>query len=162
MVFGYYVNDPRPFGVLAFDERSRVVGIEEKPAVPKSNYAVTGLYFYPAGASEPAKTLRPSARGELEITALNRLYLDAGRLRVSLMGRGYTWMDAGTPDSLTESSAFVQMIHSRQGTEIAVPEEIAFRSGWIDAGALLRCAEKHANSQYGEHLLRVAQGKIPY
>lgn len=162
VVFGYYVNDPQRFGVLSFDGQSRVVDIEEKPLAPKSNYAVTGLYFYPTGVSDLARTLRPSARGELEITALNRLYLDRGRLNVSLMGRGYTWMDAGTPDSLTESSAFVQMIHSRQGIEIAVPEEIAFRSGWITAEDLLHSAENCAGSHYGDHLLRVAQGKIPY
>ncbi len=162
VVFGYYVKDPQRFGVLSFDAQSRVVDIEEKPAVPKSNYAVTGLYFYPAGVSEMAKKLRPSARGELEITALNRLYLAAGRLSVSLMGRGYTWMDAGTPDSLTDSSAFVQTIHNRQGIEIAVPEEIAYRNRWISAEDLLRSAERCANSQYGEHLFLVAHGKIPY
>lgn len=162
VVFGYYVNDPGRFGVVEFNEKEEIIGIEEKPDAPKSNYAVTGLYFYPPGVSEMAARVKPSSRGELEITTLNRMYLETGTLSVRLMGRGYTWMDAGTADSLTDISAFVQMIHKRQGIEISAPEEIAFRKGWIDRASLAASAEKYQYSSYGAYLKKVAEGKIPY
>ncbi|MBQ6421742.1 MAG: glucose-1-phosphate thymidylyltransferase RfbA [Clostridia bacterium] len=162
VVFGCYVNDPGRFGVLALDQEGKVADIEEKPKAPKSNYAVTGLYFYPPGVSDLAETLRPSARNELEITSLNRLYLRQGRLSVRLLGRGYTWMDVGTADSLTQASAFVQMLHARQDAVIAAPEEIAYRKGWISRAELTASAEKYVSSGYGAHLAEVAAGKIPY
>ena len=159
-VFGYYVKDPERFGVVGFDENDKVTSIEEKPQEPKSNYAVTGLYFYPAGVSEMAKRVRPSARGELEITDLNRLYLDEDKLDVQLMGRGYAWLDTGTVDSLLEAADFVQMIEKRQSIKISAPEEIAYRFGWISTEELLASAEKYGKSPYGEHLRAVADGKV--
>jgi glucose-1-phosphate thymidylyltransferase len=159
-VFGYYVPDPERFGVVAFDEEGRATSIEEKPKEPKSNYAVTGLYFYPAGVSDKAKEVKPSARGELEITTLNEMYLDEGRLDVQLLGRGFAWLDTGTMESLLEASEFVHMIETRQGVKISAPEEIAFRYGWIDKEGLLESAEKYGKSPYGQHLKAVAEGKV--
>lgn len=161
-VFGYYVNDPERFGVVAFDENGKVTSIEEKPRQPKSNYAVTGLYFYPAGVSARAKEVRPSARGELEITTLNEMYLKDGTLDVQLLGRGFAWLDTGTMDSLVEAADFVQMVEKRQGIKISAPEEIAYRNGWIDTEKLLESAEKYGKSPYGAHLKSVAQGRIRY
>lgn len=161
-VFGYYVNDPERFGVVAFDENGKVTSIEEKPQKPKSNYAVTGLYFYPTGVSARAKEVRPSARGELEITTLNEMYLKDGTLDVQLLGRGFAWLDTGTMDSLVEAADFVQMVEKRQGIKISAPEEIAYRNGWIDTEKLLESAEKYGKSPYGAHLKSVAQGRIRY
>ena len=161
-VFGYYVNDPERFGVVAFDEKGKVTSIEEKPRQPKSNYAVTGLYFYPAGVSAQAKEVQPSARGELEITTLNEMYLKDGTLDVQLLGRGFAWLDTGTMDSLVEAADFVQMVEKRQSIKISAPEEIAYRNSWIDTEKLLESAEKYGKSPYGAHLKAVAQGKIRY
>jgi len=159
-IFGYYVPDPERFGVVAFDEDGRVISIEEKPQKPKSNYAVTGLYFYPAGVSAKAREVRPSARGELEITTLNEMYLQDGKLDVQLLGRGFAWLDTGTMDSLIDAASFVQMIEKRQGITISAPEEIAFRYGWIDKEGLLYSAEKYGKSPYGQHLRAVAEGRV--
>ena len=161
-VFGYYVPDPERFGVVAFDESGRAISIEEKPKSPKSNYAVTGLYFYPAGVAEKAKQVKPSARGELEITTLNEMYLSDGLLDVQLLGRGFAWLDTGTMDSLAEATDFVKMIQNRQGIEISAPEEIAYKNGWITKDELLRSAEKYGKSPYGQHLKNVAEGKLVY
>ncbi len=161
-VFGYYVNDPERFGVVEFDERGQVVSIEEKPEVPKSNYAVTGLYFYPSGVSEKAKAVKPSARGELEITSLNEMYLKDKKLDVQLLGRGFAWLDTGTTDSLAEASNFVQMMQNRQGIQISALEEIAYKNGWIDKAELLESADRYGKSPYGMHLRKVAEGKIQY
>jgi len=161
-IFGYYVNDPERFGVVEFDENGKVISIEEKPKEPKSNYCVTGLYFYDNRVVQYAKKVKPSARGELEITDLNRMYLEDGSLNVQLLGRGYAWLDTGTMDSLIEAGKFVQMIEKRQGIKISAPEEIAYINGWIDKDCLLNSAEKYKNSPYGEHLKRVAMGKIRY
>ena len=161
-VFGYYVSDPERFGVVAFDENGKATFIEEKPSQPKSNYAVTGLYFYPAGVSARANQVKPSARGELEITTLNEMYLDDGLLDVQLLGRGFAWLDTGTMDSLAEATNFVQMIQNRQGIEISAPEEIAFINGWIGKDELIQSAEKYGKSPYGAHLKKVAEGKIKY
>ena len=161
-VFGYYVPDPERFGVVEFDKDGKAVSIEEKPKQPKSNYAVTGLYFYPAGVSQRAKEVRPSARGELEITTLNEMYLHDALLDVQLLGRGFAWLDTGTMDSLTDASSFVQMIQNRQGITISAPEEIAYKNGWIDREELLRSAERYGKSPYGHHLLKVAEGEIRY
>lgn len=159
-VFGYYVPDPERFGVVAFDENWKATSIEEKPKNPKSNYAVTGLYFYPAGVDKMAKEVKPSARGELEITTLNEMYLKEGKLDVQLLGRGFAWLDTGTMDSLVEAADFVQMIEKRQGIKISAPEEIAFRYGWVDKEGLLKSAEKYGKSPYGQHLKAVAEGKV--
>lgn len=159
-VFGYYVPDPERFGVVAFDENGQATCIEEKPAVPKSNYAVTGLYFYPAGVSAKANKVKPSARGELEITTLNEMYLNEGKLDVQLLGRGFAWLDTRTMDSLIEAASFVQMIEKRQGIKISAPEEIAYRYGWIDKEGLLNSAEKYGKSPYGQHLKAVAEGRV--
>ena len=159
-VFGYYVTDPERFGVVAFDETGKVTSIEEKPREPKSNYAVTGLYFYPAGVSDMAKAVKPSARGELEITTLNDMYLKKDLLDVQLLGRGFAWLDTGTMDSLVEAADFVQMVEKRQGIKISAPEEIAFRNGWIDREKLLESAERYRKSPYGLHLKAVATGKV--
>lgn len=159
-VFGYYVNDPERFGVVEFDETGRAVSIEEKPKEPKSNYAVTGLYFYPAGVSNKADNVRPSARGELEITTLNAMYLDESLLDVQLLGRGFAWLDTGTMDSLLDASNFVEMIQKRQSIVISAPEEIAYRNGWITKVHLLDSADRYGKSPYGKHLRSVAEGKI--
>ncbi len=159
-VFGYYVNDPERFGVVAFDGNGKATSIEEKPKNPKSNYAVTGLYFYPAGVSAKAKEVKPSARGELEITTLNEMYLQEDLLDVQLLGRGYAWLDTGTMDSLVEAAEFVQMIEKRQGVKISAPEEIAFRHGWISKEKLLESAARYGKSPYGQHLKNVADGKL--
>ena len=159
-VFGYYVNDPERFGVVEFDENWQAISIEEKPEHPKSNYAVTGLYFYPKGVSEKAATITPSARGELEITSLNELYLDEKRLDVQLLGRGFAWLDTGTMDSLADASDFVRVIQKRQGIQISAPEEVAYKNGWITKEKLLDSATKYGKSSYGQHLKNVAEGKI--
>ena len=159
-VFGYYVNDPERFGVVEFDDNWHAVSIEEKPEHPKSNYAVTGLYFYPAGVAEKAKTITPSARGELEITSLNELYLNDQNLDVQLLGRGFAWLDTGTMDSLADASDFVRVIQKRQGIQISAPEEIAYKNGWISKEKLVESATKYGKSSYGQHLKNVAEGKI--
>ena len=159
-VFGYYVSDPERFGVVAFNSRGRATSIEEKPKNPKSNYAVTGLYFYPAGVSARAKRVKPSDRGELEITTLNEMYLRKKELDVKLLGRGFAWLDTGTMDSLIEAAEFVQMLEKRQGITISAPEEIAFRNGWINKDELLKSAKAYGKSPYGKHLKAVAEGKI--
>lgn len=161
-VFGYYVEDPERFGVVEFGADGRAVSIEEKPLRPKSNYAVTGLYFYDSKVCERAKTLRPSARGELEITDLNRIYLEAGTLNVVTLGRGYAWLDTGTVDALAEASEFVRVIESREGVHISAPEEIAYHNGWITKAALESAADTYGKSPYGEHLRNVAKGKYLY
>ena len=161
-VFGYYVDDPERFGVVEFNAEGKAVSIEEKPARPKSNYAVTGLYFYDETVCERAKTLKPSARGELEITDLNRLYLEDGSLNVITLGRGYAWLDTGTTESLSEASEFVRVIESREGIQISAPEEIAFQNGWITKAELEAAAEAYGKSSYGAHLRNVADGKYIY
>lgn len=161
-VFGYYVPDPERFGVVDFDENGHALSIEEKPAEPKSNYAVTGLYFYPKGVSAKANQVKPSARGELEITTLNEMYLDANLLDVQLLGRGFAWLDTGTMDSLLEASDFVRMVQNRQGIEISAPEEIAFINKWITKEKLLESAARYGKSPYGAHLKAVAEGKVKY
>lgn len=161
-VFGYYVNDPERFGVVEFDESGKAISIEEKPKYPKSNYAVTGLYFYPAGVSAKAKSVKPSARGELEITTLNEMYLNAENLDVQLLGRGFAWLDTGTVDSLAEATDFVKMVQNRQGIQISALEEIAYKNGWITKEKLLVSAERYGKSPYGTHLKKVAEGKIQY
>lgn len=161
-IFGYYVNDPERFGIVEFDENGRVISVEEKPKQPKSNYCITGLYFYDNRVVEYAKLVMPSARGELEITDLNRMYLEDGTLNVKLLGRGYAWLDTGTMDSLIEAADFVRMIEKRQGVKISAPEEIAYKNNWISREVLLASAELYGKSLYGEHLKRVADGKIRY
>ena len=159
-VFGYYVDDPERYGVVEFDERKKAVSIEEKPARPKSHYAVTGLYFYDEHVVEYAKQVRPSARGELEITDLNRMYLDAGMLNVRTLGRGYAWLDTGTMDSLFEAGEFVRTVQRAQGLPIAIVEEIAYENGWITRDQLMESAERYGKSPYGQHLKDVADDKI--
>ena len=159
-VFGYYVPDPERFGVVAFDDSGKAVSIEEKPQQPKSNYAVTGLYFYPKGVSERAKNVKPSACGELEITTLNEMYLRDGLLDVQLLGRGFAWLDTGTMDSLAEATDFVRMIQNRQGIVISAPEEIAYRNHRIDREKLLNSAKSYGKSRYGKHLRDVAEGRV--
>ena len=161
-VFGYYVPDPERFGVVEFDEAGKALSIEEKPKVPKSNYAVTGLYFYPAGVSDRAKEVKPSARGELEITTLNEMYLQDGLLDVQLLGRGFAWLDTGTMSSLLAAANFVEMIQTRQGITISAPEEIAYINGFIDKERLMESAKLYGKSPYGEHLKSVAEGKVRY
>ena len=161
-VFGYYVPDPKRFGVVEFDTEGHVLSIEEKPKEPKSNYAVTGLYFYPAGASNKANQIEPSFRGELEITSLNEMYLKENLLDVQLLGRGFAWLDAGTIPSLLQASEFVETIQSRQGIVISAPEEIAYINGFIDKDKLEESAQAYGSSPYGEHLKAVAEGKIKY
>ncbi len=161
-VFGYYVDDPERFGVVEFDARGKAVSIEEKPAHPKSNYAVTGLYFYDETVCERAKSLKPSARGELEITDLNRLYLEEGLLNVTTLGRGYAWLDTGTTESLSEASEFVRVIESREGIQISALEEIAYQNGWITKAELDASADTYGKSPYGAHLRKVADGKYIY
>ena len=161
-VFGYYVNDPERFGVVDFDENGNAVSIEEKPEQPKSNYAVTGLYFYPAGVSENAAQVKPSARGEVEITSLNEMYLNEDNLNVQLLGRGYAWLDTGTMQSLVDASNFVKMTEERQSVAISAPEEIAYIHKWIDKDQLLEAAKHYGKSPYGKHLKSVAEGKLRY
>ena len=161
-VFGYYVNDPERFGIVEFDENGKVISVEEKPQNPKSNYAITGLYFYPAGVSQRASAVKPSARGELEITTLNDMYLKRELLDVQLLGRGFAWLDTGTMDSLVEAADFVQMIEKRQSIKISAPEEIAYRNSWISREKLLESASRYGKSPYGMHLKAVADGKIRY
>lgn len=161
-IFGYYVYDPERFGIVEFDEEGKVISVEEKPKYPKSNYCITGLYFYDNRVVEYAKRVKPSARGQLEITDLNRMYLEDGKLNVKLLGRGYAWLDTGTVDSLVEAAVFVQMIEKRQGIKISAPEEIAYYNKWIDKKKLLSSAEKYGKSPYGEHLKKIAEGKIRY
>ena len=161
-VFGYYVEDPERCGVVEFDDSGKVISVEEKPKDPKSNYAITGLYFYDNRVSGFAKRQKPSARGELEITDLNKTYLDKGELDVKLLGRGFAWLDTGTMDSLIEAGEFVKMVENRQGIQISAIEEIAYRNGWINKGKLLESAAKYGKSPYGQHLRKVAEGKIRF
>ncbi|MBO5928667.1 MAG: glucose-1-phosphate thymidylyltransferase RfbA [Clostridia bacterium] len=161
-VFGYHVPDPERFGVVEFDENGKAISIEEKPTKPKSNYAVTGLYFYPAGVAEKAEQVKPSARGELEITTLNEMYLNEGTLAVELLGRGFAWLDTGTFKSLLEAAQFVEMNQSRQSVQISAPEEIAYIKGWISKEQLLKAAETYGKSSYGDHLRQVAFDKMRY
>ena len=161
-VFGYYVEDPERFGVVEFDKDGKAISVEEKPANPKSNYAITGLYFYDKKVCERAKALKPSARGELEITDLNRVYLEEGSLNVITLGRGYAWLDTGTVDSLSEATEFVRVIETREGVQISAPEEIAYRNGWITREKLEESANLYGKSPYGKHLHNVATGKYIY
>ena len=161
-IFGYYVHDPERFGIVEFDENGKVISVEEKPRNPKSNYCITGLYFYPQGVSALAKEVKPSARGELEITTLNDMYLKQDLLDVQLLGRGFAWLDTGTMDSLVEAADFVRMIQKRQSIVISAPEEIAYINGWISREELTESAEKYGKSPYGVHLKAVAEGKVRY
>ena len=161
-IFGYYVNDPERFGIVEFDENGKVISVEEKPQHPKSNYCITGLYFYDNRVVDMAKRVKPSARGELEITDLNRFYLEDGTLNVQLLSRGYAWLDTGTMDSLVDAADFVRTIETRQGSQIAALEEIAFTEGWIDRETLLQSAQRYGKSPYGQHLMHVSEGKIRY
>ena len=161
-VFGYYVDDPERFGIVEFDENGKAISIEEKPKNPKSNYCVTGLYFYDNRVVEMAKKVKPSARGELEITDLNKLYLEEDSLNVVTLGRGYAWLDTGTMDALSEATEFVKVVENRQGIQISAVEEIAYKNGWISREKLIESAEKYGKSPYGEHLKKVAEGKLIY
>ena len=161
-IFGYYVNDPERFGIMEMNEDGKIISVEEKPINPKSNYCITGLYFYPKGVSQMAKEVKPSDRGELEITSLNDLYLKDGKLNGVILGRGFAWLDTGTMDSLVEATGFVQTIEKRQGVKISAPEEIAYRNGWISKEILLVSAERYGKSPYGQHLKNVADGKLKY
>ena len=161
-VFGYYVNDPKRFGIVEFDGEGRVISVEEKPQEPKSNYCITGLYFYDGRVTGYAKQVKPSARGELEITDLNLMYLKDGSLNVKLLGRGFAWLDTGTVDSLAEATDFVQTLQKRQSVEISAPEEIAYVNGWVTKEELLKSAVRYGKSPYGEHLKQVADGRIRY
>ena len=161
-IFGYYVNDPERFGIVEFDAAGHVVSVEEKPKHPKSNYCITGLYFYPRGVSALAHAVEPSARGELEITTLNDMYLQRGALDVQLLGRGFAWLDTGTMDSLVDAADFVRMVQSRQSVVISAPEEIAYKNGWIDREKLMESAARYGKSPYGAHLTAVAEGKLRY
>lgn len=161
-IFGYYVTDPERFGIMAFDEDGKVTSVEEKPANPKSNYCITGLYFYDNRVVDFAKRVKPSARGELEITDVNRMYLEAESLNAKILGRGYAWLDTGTMESLLEAGDFIHTVQHRQGVVISSPEEISYINGWIDRETLLKSAEMYGKSPYGEHLKSVADGKIRY
>ncbi len=161
-IFGYYVKDPERFGSVEFDASGKVVSLEEKPEHPKSNYAITGLYFYPKGVADMAKNVKPSVRNELEITTLNEMYLKQDALDVQLLGRGFAWMDTGTMDSLLDAADFVRMVEKRQGIKISAPEEIAYRNGWTTKEQLLASAELYGKSPYGQHLKAVAEGKVHY
>ena len=161
-IFGYYVKDPERFGVVEFDDNMNVLSLEEKPKDPKSNYCITGLYFYDNRAAQMAKKVKPSARGELEITDMNRLYLDDNRLKVQILGRGFAWLDTGTVDSLMEAALFVQTVQNQQGVVISAPEEITYRKKWITKDELLKSADLYGKSPYGEHLRRVATAKLRF
>lgn len=161
-IFGYYVNDPERFGIVEFDKDWKVLSVEEKPSNPKSNFAITGLYFYPKGVAQMSERVEPSARGDLEITTLNDMYLKEQSLDVELLGRGYAWLDTGTMDSLVEAADFVQMTEKRQGIKIPAPEEIAYIKGWITKEKLIESAERYGKSPYGRHLKNVADGKFVY
>ena len=161
-IFGYYVEDPERFGIVEFDENGKAVSIEEKPEHPKSNYCVTGLYFYDSQVVQKAKKVRPSARGELEITDLNRMYLEEDNLNVVRLGRGYAWLDTGTIDALADATEFVRVIESRQGIKISAVEEVAYKNGWISKERLMISANLYGKSAYGRHLKQVAEGKILY
>ena len=161
-IFGYYVHDPERFGIVEFDENGKVLSVEEKPKNPKSNYCITGLYFYPKGVSAMAHEVKPSARGELEITTLNDMYLKQEKLDVQRLGRGFAWLDTGTMDSLVEAADFVRMIQKRQSIVISAPEEIAYVNGWIGREELTKSAERYGKSPYGAHLKAVAEGKVLY
>lgn len=161
-IYGYYVNDPQRFGIVELDENYNAISIEEKPQNPKSNYCVTGLYFYPKGVSELAKQIQPSDRGELEITSLNNMYLEQKRLHVTTLGRGYSWLDTGTHESLIEASDYIKMLEEHQGLKVCCPEEIAYKNGWISKDKLIESGKLMEKNQYGQHLLNVAEGKIKY
>ena len=161
-IFGYYVNDPERFGIMEFDDNLKILSVEEKPSNPKSNYCITGLYFYPKGVSTKAKEIKPSNRGELEITSLNELYLNENKLKGVILGRGFAWLDTGTMDSLVEATEYVQMIEKRQGVKISAPEEIAYRKRWISKEQLLESALRYGKSPYGQHLKNVAEDKLKY
>ncbi|MBG9544827.1 glucose-1-phosphate thymidylyltransferase [Cytobacillus firmus] len=161
-VFGYHVQDPQRFGVVEFSKEGKVISVEEKPAVPKSNYAITGLYFYDKRVVDIAKNVQPSARGELEITSINEAYLKMGDLEVELLGRGFTWLDTGTHQSLVEATNFVKTVEEHQGIKIAAPEEVAFINGWISKEQLWECGEKLSKTGYGQYLMKVANGEIQY
>lgn len=161
-ILGYYVDDPERFGIMEFDDEWNIISVEEKPQIPKSNYCITGLYFYPKGVSKKAKEVKPSERGELEITTLNNMYLQEGILKCQILGRGFAWLDTGTMDSLVEATTFVQITEKRQGVKISAPEEIAFRKGWITKEQLMISAEKYGKSPYGIHLRNVADGTLRY
>lgn len=161
-IFGYYVNDPERFGIVEFDKNGKAISLEEKPKNPKSNYCITGLYFYDKRVCEFAKKVNPSARGELEITDLNKMYLEDDSLNVVTLGRGYAWLDTGTVDALSEATEFVKVLETRQGVQIAALEEIAYKNGWIDQDTLLKSADHYGKSPYGAHLRAVAEGKIFY
>ncbi|AUD64582.1 glucose-1-phosphate thymidylyltransferase [Tenericutes bacterium MZ-XQ] len=161
-IFGYYVSDPERFGIMEFDSDFNVLSVEEKPKNPKSNYCITGLYFYDNSVIEIARSIKPSNRGELEITSVNEVYLQNNMLRAEVLGRGYAWLDTGTMDSLMEASLFVQMLEKRQGVKISAPEEIAYRNGWISKDKLLEISKTYGKSPYGEHLSNVAKGNLKY
>jgi len=161
-IFGYYVSDPERFGIMEFDKKGKIISVEEKPKQPKSNYCITGLYFYDNRVIDFAKQVKPSARGELEITDLNRLYLEDGTLYAQILGRGFAWLDTGTIDSMIEAAEFVQIVEKRQGVKISAPEEIAYINEWIDKVTLLKSAERYGKSPYGEHLKKVVEGKFIY
>lgn len=161
-IFGYYVKDPERFGIVEFDKNKKVLSVEEKPKKPKSNYCITGLYFYPNGVPQMAKNVAPSARGELEITTLNEMYLNQGKLKVQILGRGFAWLDTGTMDSLMEAATFVQTVQNRQGVVISAPEEIAYHEKWISKEKLIESAEMYGKSPYGEHLMSVAEDRLVF
>ena len=161
-IYGYYVNDPQRFGIVELDENYNAISIEEKPQNPKSNYCVTGLYFYPKGVSKLAKQIQPSDRGELEITSLNNMYLEQKRLYVTTLGRGYSWLDTGTHESLIEASDYIKMLEEHQGLKVCCPEEIAYKNGWTTKEQLIETGKLMEKNQYGQHLLNVANGKIKY
>ena len=161
-IYGYYVNDPERFGIVELDENNNAISIEEKPKNPKSNYCVTGLYFYPKGVGDLAKQVKPSPRGELEITTLNNMYLDMKKLHVTTMGRGYSWLDTGTHESLVDASNYIKILEEHQGIKVCCPEEIAYKNGWISKEQLIEAGNSMSKNQYGRHLLNVASGKIKY
>ena len=161
-IYGYFVHDPERFGIVELDENGNAISIEEKPKNPKSNYCVTGLYFYPKGVSKKAKLVKPSERGELEITTLNNMYLEEHNLHVTTLGRGYSWLDTGTHESLVEASDYIKILEDHQGLKVCCPEEIAYKNGWISKETLIKQGELMKKNQYGQHLLNVANGKIKY